>query len=133
MVFAPQMMKGRATRRWDSSSNLMTNQEIPIHSEHFKTTFLDKYFPNSLRTQKEFEFQQLRQGIMSVTKFVEKFENMVVYFRKIVYALNEKWNVNQFMFGLRVEITHNVYQREFITYAELLRQCYIAEDSLKRV
>ncbi|XP_058766109.1 uncharacterized protein LOC131639640 [Vicia villosa] len=35
--------------------------------------------------------------------------------------------------GLRADIAHSVSQREFTTYAECLRQCYVAKNSLKRV
>ncbi|XP_050914707.1 uncharacterized protein LOC127129596 [Lathyrus oleraceus] len=59
VVFSSHMMKGAAVRWWESASTLMTNQGVPTDWEHFKTIFLYKYFPSSLRTQKEFEFQQL--------------------------------------------------------------------------
>lgn len=69
MIFASQMMKGPSARWWESASTLLTNQGVLKDWEHFKNTFLDKYFPSSLRTQKEFEFQQLRQGNMSVVEY----------------------------------------------------------------
>ncbi|XP_050908554.1 uncharacterized protein LOC127122224 [Lathyrus oleraceus] len=111
----------------------MTNQGIPRDWEHFKSIFLDKYFPSSLRTQKEFEFQQLRKGTMSVAAYAEKFEDMAAYSRQAAYAPDERWKIDQFLFGLRGEISHSVSQREFTAYAELLRQCYVAENSLKKV
>ncbi|XP_050909051.1 uncharacterized protein LOC127122812 [Lathyrus oleraceus] len=40
----------------------------------------------SLRTQKEFEFQQFRQGTMTVAAYAEKFEDMAAYFRQAAYA-----------------------------------------------
>ncbi|XP_050916725.1 uncharacterized protein LOC127131878 [Lathyrus oleraceus] len=133
VVFASHMIKGPAVRWWENASTLMTNQGIPRDWEHFKTIFLDKYFPSSLRTQKEFKFQQLRQGTMSVAAYAEKFEDMVAYSRQIAYAPDERWKIDQFVFGLRGEISHSVSQREFTSYAELLRQCYVAENSLKKV
>ncbi|XP_050888516.1 uncharacterized protein LOC127093616 [Lathyrus oleraceus] len=87
----------------------------------------------SLRTQKEFEFQQLRHGTMSVSMYAEKLEDMAAYSRHAIYAPDEKWKINQFLFGLRGEISHSISQREFTTYAELLRQCYVTENSLKKV
>ncbi|XP_050875233.1 uncharacterized protein LOC127078856 [Lathyrus oleraceus] len=111
----------------------MTNQGVPRDWEHFKTTFLDKYFPSSLRTQKEFEFQQLRQGTMTIVPYAEKFEDMAAYSRQAAYAPDERWKIDQFVFGLRGEISHSVSQREFTTYVELLRQCYVDENSLKKV
>ncbi|XP_050876879.1 uncharacterized protein LOC127080606 [Lathyrus oleraceus] len=87
----------------------------------------------SLRTQKEFEFQQLRQGTMSVAMYAEKFEDMDDYSTQAVYAPVEKWRIDNFLFGLRGEISHSVSQRESTTYAELLRKCYVAENNLKKV
>ncbi|XP_050895726.1 uncharacterized protein LOC127102399 [Lathyrus oleraceus] len=133
VVFASHMMRGSAVRWWESASTLMTNQGVPRVWEHFKTTFLNKYFPSSLRTQKEFKFQQLRQGTMSMAMYAEKFEDMAAYFRQAMYTPDEKWKIDQFLFGLRGEISHSVSQREFTTYAELLRQCYMAENSLMKV
>ncbi|XP_050898344.1 uncharacterized protein LOC127105218 [Lathyrus oleraceus] len=133
VVFDSHLMMGPAVRWWESALTLMTNSGVPMDSEHFKTTFLDKYFPISLRTQKEFEFQQLRQGTMSVAMYAEKFEDMAAYSRQVVYAPDEKWKIDQFLFGLRGEISHSVSQREFTTYDEFLRQFYVAENSLKKV
>ncbi|XP_050875590.1 uncharacterized protein LOC127079224 [Lathyrus oleraceus] len=125
-------MKGPTVRWWESASTLMANQGIPRDLEHFKTIFLDKYFPSSLGTQKEFEFQQLRQGTMSVAAYAEKFEDMAAYSRQAAYAPDERWKIDQFLFGLRGEISHSVSQREFTYYAKLLRQCYVAENNLKK-
>lgn len=79
--------------------------------EHFKTTFLDKYYPSTLRTQKEFEFQQLRQGVMLVAKYAKKFEDMAAYSRQAMYTPDEKWKIYKFLFVLRGEISHSVSQR----------------------
>lgn len=133
VVSASHMMKGPAVRWWESASTLMTNQGIPKDWEHFKTIFLDKYFPSSLRTQKEFKFQQLRKGTMSVAMYAEKFEDMATYSRQVAYAPDERWKIDQFLFGLRGEISHSDSQREFTSYAKLLRKCYVAENSLKKV
>ncbi|XP_050876512.1 uncharacterized protein LOC127080227 [Lathyrus oleraceus] len=115
VVFDSHMIKSPAVRWWESASTLMTNQGVPRDWEHFKTIFLDKYFSSSLRTQKEFEFQQLRQGTMTVVVYAEKFGDMAAYSRQAAYAPYE-----------------SVSQREFTTYAELLRQCYVADNSLKK-
>ncbi|XP_058758679.1 uncharacterized protein LOC131631936 [Vicia villosa] len=58
---------------------------------------------------------------------------MADYSRQAVYAPDELWKIDQFLMGLRADIAHSVSQREFTTYAECLRQCYVAENSLKRV
>ncbi|XP_058726601.1 uncharacterized protein LOC131597961 [Vicia villosa] len=133
VIFATQKMKGPALRWWNTASTYFTTQEIPKDWQHFKVAFLEKYFPNSVRTQKEREFQNFKQGDMSVSEYAEKFEDLADYSRQAVYAPDELWKIDQFMMGLRADIAHSVSQREFTTYAECLRQCYVAENSLKRV
>lgn len=46
---------------------------------------------------------------------------MAAYSRQAAYVPDEKWKIDQFLFGLRGEISHNMSQRKFTTYAELLR------------
>ncbi|XP_050908124.1 uncharacterized protein LOC127121721 [Lathyrus oleraceus] len=105
VLFAPHMTKGPTTRWW----------------------------ANAITHMKEFEFQLLCQGNMYVAEYAERFEEMVAYSRQVAYAPDEKWKIDQFMFSLRGEIEHNVAQREFGTYAELSRKCYIVEYNLKKI
>ncbi|XP_058783317.1 uncharacterized protein LOC131657993 [Vicia villosa] len=133
VIFATQKMKGPALRWWNTASTYFTTQEIPKDWHHFKAAFLEKYFPNSVRTQREREFQNFKQGNLSVPEYAEKFEDMADYSRQAVYAPDELWKIDQFMMGLRANIAHSVSKREFTTYAECLRQCYVAKNSLKRV
>ncbi|CAI8587162.1 unnamed protein product [Vicia faba] len=70
---------------------------------------------------------------MSVSEYAEKFEDMDAYSRKVMYVPDEFWKIDQFMFWLNVDVAHSVSQREFSIYAECLRQCYVVENSLKRV
>lgn len=133
VIFAPQMMKDPTARWWASTATRMVTLGIPKDWKHFKVIYLDNIFPSILRAQKEFEFQLLRQGSMCVEKCAERFEDMDAYSRQVAYEPYEKWKIDQFMFGLRGEIEHSVAQREFDTYAELLRQFYIDENSLKKI
>lgn len=70
---------------------------------------------------------------MSAARFVEKNEYMETYSIQALYSPYEKWKINQFMFGLRGEIEHIVAHQRFDTYEELLQQCYVADNSLKKI
>ncbi|XP_058763194.1 uncharacterized protein LOC131636600 [Vicia villosa] len=54
----------------------------------------EKYFPNSVRTQKEREFQNFKQGDKSVSEYAEKFEDLADYSRQAVYAPDELWKID---------------------------------------
>ncbi|XP_058775978.1 uncharacterized protein LOC131650279 [Vicia villosa] len=69
VIFATQKMKGPALRWWNTASTYFTTQEIPKDWHHFKAAFLEKYFPNSVRTQREREFQNFKQGNLSVSEY----------------------------------------------------------------
>ena len=60
VVFATFMLGGEAKRWWRMEKRLLESQE-PLVWEKFKDVFFKKYFPRSVRHQKEFEFIQLRQ------------------------------------------------------------------------
>lgn len=72
----------------------MVTLKIPKDCEHFKEVFLDKYFLSSLKGHKEFEFQQLRQGGMSVEEYAKRFEDMVSYSRQASHEPDERWKID---------------------------------------
>ncbi|XP_058733101.1 uncharacterized protein LOC131604693 [Vicia villosa] len=94
VIFATQNMKGPALQWWNTASTNFTTQEIPKDWHHFKVAFLEKYFPNSVRTQKEREFQNFKQGNMSVLEYAEKFKDLAYYSRQVVYAPDELWKID---------------------------------------
>ncbi|XP_058769115.1 uncharacterized protein LOC131642987 [Vicia villosa] len=94
VIFATQKMKGPALRWWNTASTYFNTQEIPKDWQHFKVAFLEKYFPNSVRTQKEREFQNFKQGEMSVSEYAEKFEDLADYSRQAAYAPDELWKID---------------------------------------
>lgn len=49
---------------------------IDITWEVFQTTFFDKYFPDSVKNEKEAKFMQIRQGGMFVSEYEAKFEDL---------------------------------------------------------
>ncbi|XP_058784524.1 uncharacterized protein LOC131659333 [Vicia villosa] len=95
VIFATQKMTEPAARWWKTASTIFTTQGIPMDWQHFKTAFLEKYFPNSVRTQKEREFQNFKQGNMSVSEYDDKFEDLADYSRQAAYAPDELWKIDQ--------------------------------------
>ncbi|XP_058766954.1 uncharacterized protein LOC131640584 [Vicia villosa] len=133
VVCATQMLRGPAAQWWTSASARMTTLGIDKTWGHFKVVVLEKYFPDSMRAQEELEFQMLRQGSMTVAEFAAKFEDMEAYSNQALYAPDERWKINQFKIGLRGDIDYCVGQQRYNTYSEILEQCYITEQSLKKI
>ncbi|MCI03392.1 hypothetical protein A2U01_0024431 [Trifolium medium] len=133
VMCASRMLKGAAKTWWEGALAYMTDTHIPVDWEHFQSAFLEKYFPYSFRFQKEQEFLQFKQGTMSVSEFVAKFEEMARFSHHAEYAPDERWIINRFKFGLRDDIGHIVALQSHNSYAELVQQCYIAEASLNKI
>lgn len=89
-------MNGPTTRWQVNAVNCMVTLGIVKDWKQF----LDNYFPNNLRSQKELKFQQLRRGDMSMIEYAKKFEDMDAYSRKVSYAADYRWKIYQFMFDL---------------------------------
>jgi len=68
---------------------------------NFKKRFLEMYFPDSARHEREGEFLTLQQGNMSVQAYVERFEYLVRFYSQTVI---EEWHCRKFESGLKHEL-----------------------------
>ena len=64
----------------------------------FKNHFTDKYVPSHIKRQKAIEFQQLKQGSMTVLEYVTKFERLGRYARELIDTEQKK--ITKFLEGL---------------------------------
>ncbi|XP_045825097.1 uncharacterized protein LOC123917438 isoform X1 [Trifolium pratense] len=136
VMCASRMLNGAAKTWWKGALAYMTASHIPVDWEHFQAEFLKKYSLDRFRFQKEQEFFQIKQGTMSVSEFIAKFEEMAQFSRHSVYSPDEGiegWMINRFMFGLKDDIGHIVSLQSHNSFAELVQQCYIAEASLNKI
>ena len=60
VIFAAYMLKDEAEYWWRGARELLAHQGRQITWQVFKDTFLEKYFPSTVRAEKEIEFLQLR-------------------------------------------------------------------------
>jgi len=70
------MLAEEAEYWWtNAKGRLETGGEV-VTWARFKTEFLKKYFPEDLRTRKEVEFLNLKQGSSSVVEYAATFEEL---------------------------------------------------------
>jgi len=73
---ATHMLAEEAEFWWTNvKGRLETSGEV-VTWARFKTEFLRKYFPKDLKTKKEVEFLNLKQGSLSVAEYAAKFEEL---------------------------------------------------------
>jgi len=105
----------------------MLTNGVEINWANFKEAMLEKYLSQSFKIRKEQEFQELRQGNMSVTDFTKNFEELSHYCSHNEYASNENWKINQYIHALRGEIDTVVGQQRFTNFDDIVHNSLEAE------
>ncbi|XP_028087684.1 uncharacterized protein LOC114288380 [Camellia sinensis] len=91
----------------------------------FKELFLRKYFPNTVRQERIWQFQTLKQGEMSVTQYVAKFEELARYATR--YIADEGEKARKFEWGLDLIIRGKVLPLRLPTFADVVDTALDAE------
>ena len=74
--YATYMLQGDAYDWWRMEKDKHNHDPEPYTWEMFKATFYEKYFPTSVRRQKEREFIKLEQGNMTVSQYEAEFARL---------------------------------------------------------
>ena len=77
--FGTHMLEGEAEVWWDNSRQRLETAGTGITWAVFRAEFLEKYFPEDIRSAKEIEFLELKQGSMTVAEYAVRFEELVQY------------------------------------------------------
>ncbi|XP_028123288.1 uncharacterized protein LOC114320320 [Camellia sinensis] len=113
------------SRRWwmliRDTNNAMTWAQ-------FKEAFYEKYFPQCVQDHKVTEFEQLKQGTMSVAKYESKFTELARYAPHMVDTDYKK--ARKFEGGLNVEILDRINILKLLKYVDVLDQAIIAEANV---
>ncbi|XP_073121370.1 uncharacterized protein [Henckelia pumila] len=99
--------------------------------EAFKTLFYEKYFMAEVRAQLKKDFMSLRQGDLTVSEFVRKFERGCHFVQLI--GNDEAEKLQHFVACLRPTIRRDVMMIEPADYAAAVRKAIRSEQSLKDI
>ncbi|XP_038880474.1 uncharacterized protein LOC120072134 [Benincasa hispida] len=97
------MLRGEANFWWKSIQRIIKGSTL---WQQFRQAFYNKYFPLTVRYQKEVEFLNLHQQNMSVAEYKQKFDFLSPFVTQIVDI--EKKKVESFIWGLREGIRGTV-------------------------
>ncbi|XP_020249056.1 uncharacterized protein LOC109826435 [Asparagus officinalis] len=125
--YAVYMLKDRAYGWWLMQVRTLGENAYKISWEEFKKIFYVKYFPSTVRKQKEQEFRKLEQGDKTVAEYEEEF----TYLSKFAIHLlgNEEDRARRFEEGLRPDIRKAVSAFELPTYGEVLKKALLIEKN----
>ncbi|XP_015965009.1 uncharacterized protein LOC107488759 [Arachis duranensis] len=129
-----QQINNNASHWWQGARRLLQQGNDPITWGAFQVEFYKKYFPNSARTVKELELLQLKQGIMSVSEYTDKFEELFRFSRMCQGTPGDfkEWKCIKYEGGLRSEILSSVGPMEIRVFSELVNKSRIAEECVRK-
>ena len=76
VLFATYMLVEEVEHRWRGAKSLLEFIRTEITQEVFLTIFFDKYILDSVKNEKDTEFIQLKQGSMTISQYVAKFDEL---------------------------------------------------------
>ena len=103
----------------------MGTREEPVTWANFRTRFLEKYFPDTARQDREDEFLALHQGDMTVHEYVNKFEHLARYYLQYI---TEEWRCLKFERGRKHELKKVVTPLRERRFPVLVEQAKSAEQ-----
>ncbi|XP_073317271.1 uncharacterized protein [Primulina huaijiensis] len=91
---------------WQTTEAGLRAQGRTVDWDAFRSRFLDKYFYIVARQKKEREFEDLRQGSMSVAEYESRYSTLLKYVRHV--ATNVHAKMRHFLRGLKLELFDRV-------------------------
>ncbi|XP_052207947.1 uncharacterized protein LOC127811811 [Diospyros lotus] len=138
------MLEEEAARWWQSAQralqrtprqaaqDLRPRQAQAITWEAFKEVFNAKYFPQSWKEERTWEFMNLKQtDEMSVTQYDVKFTQLIRYVP--MYETDERQKAQKFVSGLKVDLQQALSSCTINTYNEALDRALTTEMNLLRI
>ncbi|XP_074305116.1 uncharacterized protein LOC141640055 [Silene latifolia] len=125
--FAIYYLEGQADLWWETVKD--RREEPGFGWIQFKELLRSKFYPPSLRRQKEEEFNDLEQGSMSVTLYASKFMELSRFASHMVAT--EELKMNRFERGLNWNLRDRLSTHTCLNYQEMYDKATNAERIMK--
>ena len=127
-------MEEDADRWWKNTAVVMRGRNIPLTWESFLKEFNEKYFPRSVRLEKEREFLAIQQGdAESFDNYLARFIRLSRYSSYLEFKDDEKWSSDMLIRGLKPEMEEKLVARQFTKFNKAVEVCRLTEGNLLRV
>ncbi|XP_073049575.1 uncharacterized protein [Primulina eburnea] len=110
---------------WQTTESGLRAQGHTVDWDVFRSRFLDKYFSIAARQKKEKEFEDLRQGSMSVAEYESRYSALLKYVPHI--ATNVHAKMRHFLKGLKLELFDRVQSNNPVSFEDAVMRAEMAE------
>jgi len=125
LTFATFLLVTEAEYWWMGMQQQMQNRDEEVTWTRFKTRFLEKYFPDSAKHEREAEFLTLQQGNLSVQAYVERFEYLSRFYSQTV---TKEWGCRKFEGDLKHELRRFIVPLRVREFPFLVEQAKSVEQ-----
>ncbi|XP_028099027.1 uncharacterized protein LOC114298613 [Camellia sinensis] len=115
VIYATFMLQGIANDWWQMEKRIHEHDANPYTWERFKNAFNEKYFPRSVRLQKQRKFSKLEQGNKTVAEYEAKFTKL-----------------SKFASAFEADEDSKVVPFELPTFGVVLNKALLVESGLTR-
>jgi hypothetical protein len=130
--YAGLKLEGEARFWWKATKMGITEelgQGVPIPWERFKREFNDRFFPRTQRQQCAREFQDLKQGNMTVERYAAEFQKLSRYAPYLIP--DEETKAERFRDGLSARIRERIIYLNITSYVEMVHTATLAERGIR--
>ncbi|XP_027915052.1 uncharacterized protein LOC114174410 [Vigna unguiculata] len=124
LLFATYLLNDDAEYLWAGMQQQMQTRDEQVEWTSFRTRFLEKYFPDTARQDREAKFLALQQGDITVQEYVNRFEHLARYYSQ---NITEEWRCQKFERGLKHELKKVVTSLRERRFPILVEQANNAE------
>ncbi|XP_073270442.1 uncharacterized protein [Primulina huaijiensis] len=110
---------------WQTTEAGLRAQGRIVDWDVFRSRFLDKYLSIAARQQKEKEFEDLRQGSMSVAEYETRYSALLKYVPHV--ATNVHAKMRHFLKGLKLELFDRVQSNNSVSFEDTVTRAEMAE------
>ena len=126
------MFRGIALQWWNSVKTVIQADTVTEENawKTFTEEFMDKFIPKYVKDQWKKDFQNLKQGDMSVQQYEQQFIRLAKYAPTLITPEEEK--IRRFLDGLSVDIYMMIGDNQRPLFQDVVKSAYWVEGALKK-
>ncbi|KAH7843326.1 hypothetical protein Vadar_015193 [Vaccinium darrowii] len=125
IALATYQFEGEADHWWEAIKGTLPAN---LTWDHFETIFFGKYFPSPVKQALVQEFLSLKQGTMTVTQYMARFEELSRHASE--YIPTDEKKARQFEWGLDLTLRERVVGLRLGIFAEIVEVALIHEREI---
>ncbi|XP_061340942.1 uncharacterized protein LOC133287364 [Gastrolobium bilobum] len=128
LVYSVYMLEGEAEDWWTNTVQPLEAEGREITWRLFEMLFLDNYFPREAREQKQNEYNDLKQGSMSIDQYFAKFNELVKYANYGRALPTPAEMTSKFQWGLNEKMSRKMSNCDIREFSRFVNQCRKVEE-----